>query len=532
MKKIIILLIMLVSLASLFSCEEEEFLAENPKDDLFAENLYTDYDGFRMALNALYDMTARKERESITGSFEQSAIWKIGTDNGRGNYTYSSMYGISNYSERNNPTYGTFEDTFNWLYRVVNSANTLITRSENPDVEWEGASEEEKQANKNRVVAQAKLFRAWAYRHLIYSFGAVPLSTEEITGANYRNDWERTSVSEIKKQIEEDLLYAEEYLPETYENPDVLPKAVARHYLAELYLSMEEPEKAEEKALAVANNSAYSLITERYGVNADEPGVPFMDQFQDGNVLPSEGNTEVLWVILNEPDVEPGESRNIMRRTWVNRYYYDAPITAEHGGRGIGRATMTKWSLDIYESQDDRFSEFAIRKYYLDSEGDTAFHTRTFDNWTGIRDSEWPSTRKWDWVHPDPARLTDAGQYNDQPYLRLAETYLLLAEAQMKIGKNAEAAEWINKIRRRANASEITAGEVTMDFILDERSRELLTEEHRKHTLVRTGTFLERTRSHDPRAAENVQDYHKYFPIPQSVIDANTDYPMEQNPGY
>jgi hypothetical protein len=86
-----------------------------------------------------------------------------------------------------------------------------------------------------------------------------------------------------------------------------------------------------------------------------------------------------------------------------------------------------------------------------------------------------PSTRKWDYVDPNDA--VGAVTYNDQPYLRLAETYLLLAEAQFKQGRLPQAAASINVVRARAGASQITPAQVTMDFILDERSRELVTEE-------------------------------------------------------
>jgi starch-binding outer membrane protein, SusD/RagB family len=132
----------------------------------------------------------------------------------------------------------------------------------------------------------------------------------------------------------------------------------------------------------------------------------------------------------------------------------------------------------------------------------------------------------------DPANPTGTLAYGDQPYLRLAETYLLLAEAEMKQGKLTEAAEHLNVLRRRAHASEITPAQVTMDFILDERARELLTEEHRRYTLLRTGTWLERTRKYNPVAGPNIAEHNALYPIPQVVIDANLDREMKQNPGY
>ena len=270
-------------------------------------------------------------------------------------------------------------------------------------------------------------------------------------------DEERTPRAEVWAQMEEDLLFAEQYLPEVPSSPGRLGKAVARHYLAELYLALDRPAEAEAKAAAVVTSGNYALITERYGVNASQPGVPFMDQFQDGNVNRNQGNTEALWVFQYQIDT-PGGGQSIMRRYWVNRYYNirGLKVSAEYGGRAIGRYANTAWAIDLYEPQDDRGSEFAIRKLYLN----------------------------------------------------------------------------INVVRRRANASEIGPEDVTLDFILDERSRELLTEEHRRYTLIRTGTLLERVRAYNPLAAEDITERDALYPIPQAVLDANVGTPMEQNPGY
>jgi hypothetical protein len=159
--------------------------------------------------------------------------------------------------------------------------------------------------------------------------------------------------------------------------------------------------------------------------------------------------------------------------------------------------------------------------------GDTLF---TVVGAEKANDPLWPSTRKWDWASPvDP---TVGEQYNDQPYLRLADTYLLLAEAQFKQGKLAEAAANINKVRQRSGASAITGNQVTLDFILDERSRELVTEETRRYTLMRTGTFLDRVKRYNPISAPVIVARDTLLPIPQDVIDANTGKPMKQNPGF
>jgi hypothetical protein len=144
----------------------------------------------------------------------------------------------------------------------------------------------------------------------------------------------------------------------------------------------------------------------------------------------------------------------------------------------------------------------------------------------------WPSTRKWEWVNPILTQASSSDQYNNLIYLRLADTYLLLTEALFRQNKLDEAALWINKVRGRSHASPVAAANITIDFILDERSRELVTEEHRRYALLRAGKLVERVQKYNDFAGPTIANAPLLFPIPQSVIDANTGRKMEQNPGY
>jgi len=514
----------------LTSCKAD-FLTESPPNIIVADNLYTDLAGFESGLNALYAQV-RKEREGTSGvNLLMNEPWTIGVDNAFANYPAGTERIFNEWGVRNTPTEGFYLDVWTWLYQTINAANTIINRADNPNVKWT-------EDQKNEVVAEARLIRAWCYRHLTYLWGDVPLTLEESSGESIRTDWTRTPKADVFKQMEEDLLFAEQHLPETSDDPGKLVKAVAQHYLAELYLRMGDPAKAEAEASAVINSGLYSLVTQRYGVNASEPGVPFMDQFIDGNVDRNQGNTEVLWAFQFQENV-PGGGQSIMRRYWLNRYYSNKGIavSAEYGGRGIGRLSPTAWAINLYEPQDDRGGQYAIRKFYLYNDpnalpagkqlGDTLYLDWTTEKTTNPK---WPSTRKWDWT--DPLNASIDAEYGDQPYLRLAETYLLLAEAQFDQGKLAEAANTLNIVRARSNASPITASDVTIDFILDERSRELLCEGERRYALLRTGKWLERTRLHNPLAAPNITARDTLYPIPQAVIDANLGAAMEQNPGY
>jgi hypothetical protein len=124
--------------------------------------------------------------------------------------------------------------------------------------------------------------------------------------------------------------------------------------------------------------------------------------------------------------------------------------------------------------------------------------------------------------------------------MRVAETYLLRAEAYFRKGDLGNAAKDINVIRSRAKAKNIQSSDVTENFILDERSRELLVEEPRLRTLIRMGRLVDRVRQYNslpsvvngPSAGKTIKDHNKFWPIPQKVIDANTGATFEQNPGY
>lgn len=547
MKKISFIILSFITIFT--GCNEDKFLKESPKDQVFADELFTTYTGFQMAKNALLEFP-RQERQDKIQSAELGFVWKVGTDVAWANANLSWLTGLNIYdpllinSEMqilNGDQFGN-SGLFLILYSAINSANTVISRAENSNVNWEGSSEEENLIRKNEIIAHAKLIRAWAYRHLVLTFGDVPLSLDEITGSNYRDDWERTPVSVVQEQLEKDLLFAEQYLPDNAQDVSRLSKVIAQHYLAELYLWQNRNEEAKDKAMSVIKNTNFALIKNRFGVKKDEPGCPFMDQFYNGNVLPSQGNTETLWAFPNSEEQSlKGQYANTMKCTWGGDYSkLGIPYCFEYGGRAIGRVSITAWVFTLYEPDDDRGSEYAIRRSYKKADG-TIIYTQTDPKYMTANNQQWATTRKWEWSFKEEAKWGEKISYADQAYLRLSDTYLLLAEALHKCGNNSTtdgAAFYINEVRKRANASEITAGDVTLDFILDERARELITEELRRETLVRTNKLVERTRKYNHIASGErdgvlgIQNFHVLLPIPQKVIDANSSAKMEQNKGY
>lgn len=585
-----------ILLIGLFSCSKD-FLVENPKDDIFAENLLVDHSGFVAMQSALYALV-RDEYDRVDKYYggtdfpshpmAKSLMFSVGADNAFGNNRHRLF---AHWSFPKNiidmTDFEPFQAMFEWLYTIVNTSNMMITRAEDSEIDWRGGSPEQDLQNKNAILANARLIRSWAYRHLTYTFGDVPLSTEEVTGENYRTDWERVPVAVIREIMEADWLFAIEHLPMRASNNTQLSAAVARHYLGELYLAQSRNADAKNILQPLVEGTEYALMTQRFGSNANNPGNVFMDIFRSPKY--SEGNTEVLWAFNNtEPENSAfgiGE-RVFMRNMWVN-YYSRIPIVANlrhsqyvgmtdnlfwslNGGKGATRAAISVGALDLYEfkgqsESDIRYDEHSMiwHLYFLNDENNEIFEV-TNTNGTSLISKEitprmiddsdrtiqnylLPSTRKWEYLHPFFEKASIDEQFNDMVYLRLAETYLLYAEALFKLGEGGEV--WVNKIRERAQVVPIGGGEMSIDLILDERSRELISEEQRRHTLIRlsqenggderqaSNYFKRRTREYNEVSGRPIRGMHDdvtpvLFPIPRAFIDSNTGRSVVQNPGY
>jgi len=131
-----------------------------------------------------------------------------------------------------------------------------------------------------------------------------------------------------------------------------------------------------------------------------------------------------------------------------------------------------------------------------------------------------------DIVHPD----------TDFPVFRLADAYLMYAEAALRSGggNRAQALAYVNALRQRAGIADITDPELTLDFVLAERGRELLWEAHRRTDLIRYGVFTGggyiwswKGNTATGTATETFRDL---YPLPASELVANQN--LVQNPGY
>lgn len=538
----------------LIGCSEE-YLEEAPPHLFSSETLLQNYDGFEAALNGLYAIArhARWQSEKIENAIN-------GVDNFCSNRGRSDIYYL--WGPLNSPDDDDLAEIWAWLYEIIYSANNIITFAENDGIDWKAADPE---ATKNRIVAEATALRAWAYRRLAYSWGDVPLTISLIK--TIVTDWERAPVAEVRAQIIRDFKWAQQYVPVEGSEQGRITKGAVQTFLAETYLTVNKPDSALYWADQVISNDAYKLVTERYGVFMDDPdGSAFGDMFKHlpdgtGNQNREDGNTEALWVFqFNLYDVD-GRGHE-MSRAITGEYNSIFPkgmiqFTYARGGRGKSYFTPTRWGIITNyddDQNDDRAQNYINRRYFilkneedntpgngadrLPADGSLAYGDTIWLDWSEENQptalhtdvANWPFSRKGEGTDPDDMGA-DFG-WSDQIYLRLADTYLLKAEAQFKLGQSDAAATTINIIRERSHATPITGADVTLDYILDERSRELIVEEERRYTLLRTGKWLERTALHNKYGGEMIQPRDTLFPIPQTVIDANLTRPMEQNPGW
>lgn len=551
----IIMCIVLLSVS--VSCDDS-FLEEKVLDKYDQLSL-NDKLGFEASVIGLHQHFATLNKSSNDQTLIN--VWNIGTDvlwapAGRSNgdarpyFDYAQMTASDNASLK----------IWRYLYKLISNANILIASAQRTDLPALTAAELQ------AYEAEAKFFRAYGYEMLVTLYGGVPIVTEPLTAP--KTDFVRATVAEVNALIESDLVFAAEKLPMigSAAKDGRANKAMAHQLLGTAYLRMGENAKAETQFTSIISGAdgALNLMKTRFGVKANQPGDAFSDLFIYGNQRRSQGNKEVIWVLENEnPTDKPYATDSPQqRRNWGGGYYDVAGMAVSDslGGRSIGRVRLNDWVLyGLYESTDMRNSKFNIRRQWFFNNPDAKYSNIkgmevpygvdtefTLNDGTKIKilaaDTVWrlaPYTTKWSQF--DSRDSFGYGMWKDFVLMRLAETYLLRAEARFQQDNFAGAAEDINEVRSRANATPIDESDVTLDFILDERARELIGEENRRVTLVRTGTLVTRATTlsgttklsnGNIETTNGLTQKHLLLPIPQLEIDLNKDAELKQNPGY
>lgn len=526
----------------------EGFLDEELKSQLAPTNTFTSTYGFEIGSAGLYALT-RSEYNTYgengayihNGACPYEAL-QAATDIVE---VFNSDASLTPYANLTITPEERFVSTYwNWAYSLISSANEILIYAEKNN-NWDTP------ADKERFQAEARFFRAYAYRTLIYLYGDVPYV--ETILYDFQLNFTRTPKAEVLAHIVDDLKFASEHLPA---NPDgvkdgKLTKWAAYHLLSEMYLMQGEYILAEQSALAVINSGYYNLMKVRFGAKKDKAGDVFSDLFVENNQNRlTSGNRESIWVLQFEYNNIGGgtNSDDWSRRAW-NPKYQDITgfvLADTLGGRGLAQIVPMKWWVGtkgtnatgdvagIFDDSDIRNSNYNIkRNWYYNNPNETSLYGKksniTEQTWFSTK-SLFPALTKFFYGRAENLSLT--GSYRDRMKFRLAETYLLLAEAYLGQENPSKAADAVNEVRLRAGASLVSAANMNMDYLLDERIRELVGEESRRFTLVRTNKLVDRVKMYNTSLKDKIEPYHALWPIPQGIIDANRDAEFLQNEGY
>ena len=484
---------------------------------------------------------------------------------------------------------------FGYWYKMISYANLALYASGLENIDWDS------EASLAYARAQAHFFRAWAYRNLGEEFGGVFIVPELCTEPRFdferssRVETYQYAIDELEGCLEDFPDVGEKgrvgkgavrhTLSQLY-----LDKGIALEEEGRADDAQSSYQKSVSYADALIGCGLYELMTERFGTRMSEgptfyyantakqktpdhtyekagvilEGNVIWDMYQTGNVAFQDGNHESIWII--RADLESYLAGDRTSKLAYSRCFSPSirealpgvldGLMEDVGGRGVTWVMPTEYVrsmiwADKWGEGDLRNSEVVMRKTFVGNVPGSAYYGKVIP-WNVIyhlggdaatRETAYTqafpiSCKVSSDIYPDDEKGGNKSNlYRDDYVIRLAETYLIRAEAHMRAGDLASAARDINVVRARSKCKYlVTPDDVNVDLILDERARELIYEENRWNTLLRMGGTL---------ASDRIREYSYWeyprsgsmknfgvWPIPQTVIDTNKDVKIEQNEGW
>lgn len=503
MKKVTInyVVVGLVMLLSLMSCKKS-FIDVTPQGQFLSENYYADKDQAFSALVGVYDGLRKN-----SGGFENMiSMMNAGSDDqlagGGGATDGAGIQGFSNYTLDANIIPGSF---WNDHYQGIFRANTLLAKLPNTVMDA---------TLKARFVAESKALRAIYYFNLVRMFKNVPLLLEALTATNMYQVKQATP-AEVYTQIEKDLADAVAVLPASISlatEAGRLTKGAAQAMLGKIYLY----------------NNKGSLAAAQF---ADVNGVPGGTSQYGYRLLPSYSD---LWVVANKFNSEyilecsHSSAGNSDWGWWGSGRDEGNTLNVMVGPRSYSRPAGSTapdlpsgWSFNVFTQDfydaiklDPRFGATVFDLKALQTAGQ-ANYIAGYQNTGYFLNKFLP--RQAD-VRSGGGAL-ELNYKQNTPIIRLADTYLMEAEALGSTGARAQAL--LDAVRARVGLPSVP---VSLAAIKAERRLELGGEGHRFFDLVRWGDAATKLAGRGFIAGKN-----EIFPIPFRELQGSL---LVQNPGY
>lgn len=401
-------------------------------------------------------------------------------------------------------------------YKAVKYANVVISRLD--------AATFKDEAERNAVLGAAYFQRAYRYFKLTHQFGDVPFLEGELTVPKYDfYSYDRWSILE---KIKEDMEFAYQWVPERVDRGKT-SKSACGVLLMKICMTLGDFDRA----LQIGNEivAIHPLMTNRFTANRSKPNTNLMHDLHSVEAKLDMSNTEGLMYVVAYPEVDGSDRIQTMRngvpfwnggaiKTPDGQTGTSVNIAADERdpemdlnktyGRGIGRARPTNYfQYDIWTDKEkndlrspnnhDSWKRMEDLRYNNPSLKGTEWYGKNFVKNPAMSVED--SIRCWYmWPHyklfvPDPLQQQWAGGETPWYIYRSAEVYLMMGECYYWKDMKQEAANMLNVVRQRAGADPLTASDITIGAILDERARELYYEENRHLELVRISYIYARS---------------------------------------